>query len=151
MWGLSKHPCVTKYPPFCRHPVRENPLKQLFLAQSGGKKRGYPYTRIACRKGVFSLDRWHQRVQPITHKCFTFAAQQMVDAWLQNTRATGGAQKRTHHRLCAERCEQPHNRGSARNVKERNCCATGRDAGQNAAGKPRRQQTIRSPPRWSAP
>jgi hypothetical protein len=38
---LSTHQCATKYPPSCRHPVRENPLRQLFLAQTGEEKRAF--------------------------------------------------------------------------------------------------------------
>jgi hypothetical protein len=51
------YPCATKYPPFCRHPVRENPLKQLFSIQAGKEKRGYPSPRSGKGKWAFNVDR----------------------------------------------------------------------------------------------
>jgi hypothetical protein len=41
---------------FCRYPVRENPLQQLFPTQTGEEKRGFPSPIVVAAKGAFNLD-----------------------------------------------------------------------------------------------
>jgi hypothetical protein len=37
-------------------PVKKNPLKRLFLTQTGGEKRGYPSTNPGGAKWAFNID-----------------------------------------------------------------------------------------------